>query len=807
MADTIMISPGVYSRVFDGTVRPAAPFGISSVIIAPRAKGPAMTPVFLKDRDEDEKIFGKPSSNGRDFGAYAARAFLDVKAAPLTMVRLLGVEDTGVVPGFNIGSAGGIYAIGASGSHVVALVATSGALTLAGTMTSSVENLAIDIAGYGAVTASLVANSSKYIKKVLNTDPTQWSTQKHFVLATYDYGNMTPASNNAFFATKIPGANDWTDAYITGATTQVISQPFGSTEYGLFGIGNKFAGNSANTEFKISITNIKKSPNPSQSEFGTFTLLVRKYDDNDRNPIVLETFSNLTLDRDAANYVGRAIGDMYQVWNSTTKKFDEFGEFESKSQYIYIVPSLDLQNGNVPDSALPFGFNGYQKLADGAVSSKASFPDFPFVNAMTYKNDFNTKVFWGIAVVNNESGTIRQGVPDKAIHLNKALTSASGTTGQKFSLKWLSGATSLVSGYSSTERLTETNLLAMSTSIAYNTGTASPTGGTSGYMSLDNIENTALAKFTFVPVDGFDGVDVTKTNPFDPSDMGTTSAYQTLACRTAIDMISNPEDQELNDIAIPGIWASKVTEYAVEMVESRGDMFYIMDISGSSVDDAVDDLSYRGVDSNLAATYYPWLRLEDKVNKKLVEVPPSTIMPAVFSYSDSMSFAWIAPAGFTRGGLGIHGVKRAKDKLKKEERDRLYESRINPIATFAKEGVVVWGQKTLQNKESALDRINVSRMILRVRREIAKEATKIVFEPNVADTWGKFVNKVTPKLERVRQNFGINEFELILDERTTTEDMIERNIMYGKLAIVPTRSAEKILIDFFLTNTAAGFSK
>jgi hypothetical protein len=807
MADTIMISPGVYSRVFDGTVRPAAPFGVSSVIISPRAKGPAMQPVFLKDRDEDEKLFGLPSSNGKDFGAYAARAFLDVKAAPLTMIRLLGLEDTGVTPGFNIGSAGGIYAIGASGSHVIALIASSGAVTFGGTLTSSVENLAIEIAGYGGVTASLVANSSKYIKKVLNTDPTQWSTQKHFVLATYDYANMTPASSNAFFVQKIPGANNWNDSYITGATTQVISQPFGTTEYGLFGIGNQFAGNSANTEFKISITNIKKSPNPSQSEFGTFTLLVRKYDDNDRNPIVFETFSNLTLDRDAPNYVARAIGDMYKVWNRSTKKFDEYGEFENKSQYIYVVPSVDLQNGNVPDAALPFGFNGYRGLTSGSFSDKASFPDFPFVNSMTYKSDFNMRVFWGLSVVNNESGTIRQGVPDRAMHLNRALTSASGTTGQKFSLKWLSGATALVNGYSSTERFTENNLLAMSTSIGYNTGSTNPTGGTAGYMSLDNIENTALAKFTFVPVDGFDGVDVTKSNPFDPSDMATTTAYQTFAYRTAVDTISNPEDQELNDIALPGIWASKVTDYTVEMIESRGDMFYIMDISGSSVDDAVDDLSYRGVDTNLAATYYPWLRLEDKVNKKLVEVPPSTVMPAVFSYSDSMAFAWVAPAGFSRGGLGIHGVKRAKDKLKKEERDRLYETRINPIGTFSKEGVVVWGQKTLQRKESALDRINVSRMILRVRREIAKEATKIVFEPNVADTWGKFVNKVTPKLERVRQNFGINAFELILDERTTTEDMIERNIMYGKIAIVPTRSAEKILLDFFLTNTAAGFSK
>jgi hypothetical protein len=288
-------------------------------------------------------------------------------------------------------------------------------------MTSSVDDLAISIAGYGDVTASLNKSSSKYLKKVLNTDPSQYSTQKHIVYAVYNYANKTPASNNAFFAARVPGGNNWQDSFITGSTTEVISQPFGVTEYGLFGIGNRFAGVSANEQFKVTIMNLKKSTNSSVDEFGTFTLLVRAYDDNDRNPVVLESFSGLSLNPESPNYICRVIGDSYRVWNKSQKKFDEFGDYENKSKYIYIIPSLDLKNGNCPESSLPFGFRGIRGLVSGAFSSKASFPEAPFVSNLLYKNDFNTRVCWGTAVVNNSSGSLNDGVLDRALHLPKAL--------------------------------------------------------------------------------------------------------------------------------------------------------------------------------------------------------------------------------------------------------------------------------------------------------------------------------------------------------------------------------------------------
>lgn len=811
MVDRVLISPGVYDREIDGTIRPASPVGVGAAVIVQRAKGPAMEPILVKDRDEDELLFGLPSSNGKDFGAYTARTYLNLQTNPLTQIRVLGMDDTGVTPGFNIGAAGGLYAIAGSGSQVVALILSSGTVTLGGTLTSSADSLALSIAGYGDVTASLNKSSSKYLKKVLNTDPTQYSTQKHLVYAVYDYASKTPAFQNAFFSLKIPSANNWQDSFITGSTTTIISQPFSTTEYDIFGIGNRFAGASANKEFKITILNIKKSSNPDVDEFGTFSLVVRRYDDNDRNPVILESFSGLTLNPDSPNYVCRVIGDMYKVWNKSEKKFDEFGEYENKSKYIYVVPSLDLRNGNVPDSALPFGFKGHRSVLSGALTDKASFPDVPFVSNMTYKTDFNTRVCWGVAVVNNSSGSLNDGVLDRALHLPKALTLASGSTGAKFSLKWLSASVGSVSGFDVASRLTDIEISVMSTSINYNTASTVPStsgsSGFTGYLSLENIENTPLAKFTTIVTDGFDGVDITRANPFDPADMTTTTAYQTYAHRTAIDMLANPDEFEFTDIAVPGVWATKVTDYAIDMAEGRGDIFYIMDVSGTTVDDVIDHVTAKNVDSNYAACYYPELTINDSVNRKQVNVPNTVVMPAVFAYNDSVAFPWYAPAGMNRGGLKVHGVKKAKEKLSKPKRDKLQENRINPIASFSGEGVVVFGQVTLQKAASALDRINVRRMLLRVRKMIAKEATKIIFEPNVPAVWDRFKARVRPKLEAIQRNFGIEEFELILDESTTSEDLIERNIMYGKIAIKPTRAAEKILLDFFVTNNAASFAE
>ncbi len=806
--ERILVSPGVFTREIDGTVRAADPQGVGPVIIGVRAKGPAMQPIRVKDVDDDEQTFGAPRSEGKDFAAYAARLHLRQAGTPATVIRVLGMSDTGVTAGYTVGN---LYAIGASGSNVVALIQASGSttVTLAGTLTSSVDNLAISISGLGSFSASLNKNDANYIKKILNTDPTLWATQKHVVYAVYDHASRTPTVSNAFFAAQVIGGTNWTDEFITGSTTVVISQPFGSVEYDLFSVGSRFAGESANTEVKVSVRNIRRSPNESLYEYGSFDLLVRAFNDNDRSPVVLESFNNVNLDPNSRNYVVKRVGDRYRAWNKSTKKFDVLGDFENKSKYIYINPSNDLTNANVPGIALPWGFKGYRNLSAGAVTNKATFAALPLVQNMLFKSDFTTKVYWGTEIILNASGAINPGVPDQLRHISKALVAVSGATDPNFSLRYVSGSIGNVPGFTTAARLTENQIASLSTSLKYVSASSvapSGSGGYTGWLDVANLENTPLAKFTFPICDGFDGLDDRKVNPLDPSDMTSATTLQASSFRAAVDMIANPEEVELTELAIPGIWASKVTDYALEKISDRGDAFYLMEITGSSVDDVISEVTTRNLDSNYAAVYYPSVKLYDEVNDKTVEVPPTTVIPAVMSYSDRVSFPWTAPAGFSRGGLKQFGVTEAKDKLKQSERDRLYENRINPIGTFPQQGVVVFGQKTLQAAPSALDRINVRRMLLRVRKQIARIGLSVVFEPNVAKTWESFTNKINPFLEQVRANAGISEFKVILDARTTTEDLIERNIMYAKLAIKPTRTAEYILLDFFITNNAAGFS-
>lgn len=797
MAERVIVSPGVFSREIDQTIRPADTRGAGLALVGPRAKGPAFEPVIIKDLDEDMQMFGPPGKDGKDYSAYTARAYLKQAAVPTTNIRVLGLSDTGVVCGFSVG---GVYALGASGTNVVALIHSSGAVSLEGTLTSSVSELAINIAGYGSVTASLNRSDSKYLTKVLNTDPSQYSTKKHYVYAIYDYCNKTPIDNNFFVSEVDSSAGTLTDQYITGATTTVISQQFGSTEYDLFGVCSRFAGDSANTEVKVSVRDIRKSPNPTQYEYGSFTLVVREFADNDKAPRVLETFSNLSLDPSSRNYFCRRIGTRYRSWNASTKKFDEFGDYANKSKYIYVDPSTDLENGNVPATALPYGFGGYRLPASGCVGDKAGFPALPYVSGALYKNEFSTKVYWGVEITNNMSGAANYGVSDKLKHLAASLLLGSGTTDTTFSLRHLSGATANVSGYSTTARLTDAGLSALSTSIHYD-------DNSSGNLTLDNIENTSLAKFTFPISNGFDGVDIHKSNPFDPENMTTVTAYETHAYRTAMDMLANADEIEINEVVAPGVHASKVVDYTLEMVEDRGDCLYLMDVSGATVEAVTSDVTSKQLDSSYAACWYPWVRIYDEVNDKFVFVPPTTMMPAVIAKSDLTAFHWSAPAGLARGGLGQFGVVEAKDKLNKADRDSLYENRVNPISTTTTDGVVVWGQKTLQIAASALDRINVRRLLLKLRKVISREATRVVFEPNVPSTWGKFVSRVQPYLERVKQNSGLDDFKLILDERTTTEDLIERNIMYAKIAIKPSRTSEYVLLDFFITNNAAGFEE
>ena len=213
-----------------------------------------------------------------------------------------------------------------------------------------------------------------------------------------------------------------------------------------------------------------------------------------------------------------------------------------------------------------------------------------------------------------------------------------------------------------------------------------------------------------------------------------------------------------------------------------------------------------------AGGFYPWVQIADNLNQsKLVWIPPSVAALGAFGRSQAQSELWFAPAGFNRGGLGNLGgargpkVIQARQRLDSKERDLLYEVNINPIATFPAEGVVIFGQKTLQADQSALDRINVRRLLLFLKSQVSTVARNLLFDQTVQSTWNRFKSQVNPILSYTRARFGLNDYKLVLDDTTTTADLVDRNIMYAKIYIKPARAIEYIVVVFVITRTGADF--
>jgi hypothetical protein len=245
--------------------------------------------------------------------------------------------------------------------------------------------------------------------------------------------------------------------------------------------------------------------------------------------------------------------------------------------------------------------------------------------------------------------------------------------------------------------------------------------------------------------------------------------------------------------------ASKV----IDVCEDRGDCFAILDPVeyGKNVVDATTQAETR--DSNYAAMYWPWIKVPDNQTGTQRWVPPSVALGGIYAFNDKVAHPWFAPAGLNRGGIDT--AIQAERKLTQADRDSLYDSNVNPIATFPGQGVTVFGQKTLQKKSSALDRINVRRLLIKVKKFIASSSRFLVFEQNTAATRRRFLGIVNPYLENVQSQSGLNAFRVVMDETNNTPDTIDRNQLIGQLFLQPTRTAEFIVLDFTIQPTGASF--
>ena len=347
--------------------------------------------------------------------------------------------------------------------------------------------------------------------------------------------------------------------------------------------------------------------------------------------------------------------------------------------------------------------------------------------------------------------------------------------------------------------------------------------------NYESVLDAGYDRFTAPFYGGYDGLDITEAEPFRNSqfDAGEsrTTQYTFHTLERAIKAVADPEVVEANLMVMPGITNETLTTKLIETCTDRADALAIIDLKGDykpftestdsessrigSLSTTVTNLKNRNLNSSYGCCYYPWVQIRDSENSKMLYVPPSIVALGTFASSQNASEVWFAPAGFNRGGLtqGSAGltVTGIRERLTSKNRDTLYEANINPIATFPSEGIVVFGQKTLQVTQSALDRINVRRLMIFIKKEISRMANEILFDQNVQATWDRFTSKAVPFLESVKARLGLTDFKVVLDTTTPTPDLIDRNIMYAKIFLKPARAIEFIAIDFMITNTGAAF--
>ncbi|MAG25548.1 hypothetical protein CMI47_08220, partial [Candidatus Pacearchaeota archaeon] len=343
---------------------------------------------------------------------------------------------------------------------------------------------------------------------------------------------------------------------------------------------------------------------------------------------------------------------------------------------------------------------------------------------------------------------------------------------------------------------------------------------------LKNSGNRNFAKFTFFLQGGFDGVNVfnkskrsllnnsCKWEMDDSGNQGGTDGPTVAAYRKAVDIMETKSDVDIKLLAIPGIRHNSVTDYAVDAVEDRFDALYIMDIEERDTTDqivtgslqnvnvgyTVAAFKNRSLDTSFAAAYFPDTIVRDPTTLTNVQVPPSVSVLGAFSRNDRLGHPWYAPAGFTRGALS---AERSALPLKRANLDDLYDADINPITTFPGTGLVVWGQKTLLSSQSSLDRVNVRRLLIEIRRSVRSVANSLLFEPNRSETLDRFNALVTPILQSIQEKSGVDRYKVVIDASTTTQADIENNTLRGKIYVQPTRTAEFIALDFMVSNAGA----
>ena len=771
MAERI-VSPGVFTRENDLSFLAQGVGEIGAAFIGPFKEGPAFVPTIVRSQSEFAEKFGTP--DGTYYTEYAVQNYLR-EAGSATIVRVAGVG------GYQQAAPLAIFASGSSNQSLATKLVGVLHSTAVGdegvgfTGATVVSNDSIDgsfvintLSAGVNVSASILRTATNDLADVFGTSPfgvkTAYAYSYFENIASLYTGS---AGNNIVITRVVLPTQDFAFDAQAAETPTVKSQLISGDRYDLFRFVTLGDGTTYNTKFKVGISNVKAAGEDGSTDYSTFTVTIRSFGDTDKRKVVLETFNNVNLDPASPNYIARRIGDRYFTIGNDGK-ITEFGDYSNQSKYVRVVVS---EQGSFPVSAAPFGHGAYINPITTTNAAESLL-----VPAAVYKTD---------SVENTSSSPIKFSGFDFE------------TTGVSLDNKQY------------LKPIPQTSFTGSNVVFAFDSQLSLQMTGSN---SADMVKRQFVLGFQ----QGFDG-----TNPTVKINLGTlispansqgfnlstSTSSGSIAYQKAIAAISNADEYDINMVATPGIIRMlhpSVTTAVIDMVEDRQDCFYIADFTTADATITEATEQANSVDTNYAGTYYPWVKTIDTNTNKLLSVPPSVLLPAVYAANDAIGAEWFAPAGLNRGG--ITGAVSVLNRLTHSERDTLYENKVNPIAAFPGQGIVAFGQKTLQDKASALDRINVRRLLITVKKFVASTSRFLIFEQNTAQTRARFINTVTPYLEAIQQRQGLYTFRVVMDETNNTPDVIDRNILAGQLFLQPTKTAEFIVIDFNILPTGASFT-
>jgi hypothetical protein len=671
MAETL-VSPGVLARENDNTFIQQQPVDAGAAIVGPAVKGPVEIPTLVTSYSDYQNRFGTTFESGSGEYTYltsiSAYNYFQNGGNSLLVTRVVSSS-----------SDWGYASATVYGSSVESGVLDTAADALLTSITSNPTDCdaatytAVDLTGgtgtgaQATVVCASGAGTSTITSITITTAGTGYVVGDTLTIEATLLGTVSSA------ATIVLDAGDIVDtAPVASFTLETLDKGvlFNNTS-SLLSNGALDSGSKDSIRWEINTANTAS---------GTFSLLIRRGDDNSTSKVALETYTNLSLDPKSENYISKVIGDQTLAYNSTENYIEVSGSYPNASRYVRVK--------SVPGATLNY-FNN-------AGEARSEFTsNIPVVGSGSYGGSFD--------------GGSGSNIPSSAgLYYDKIATQTQG----------------LVAG--------------------------------------------------------------------DYTDM--------------LNLLSNQDDYRYNLMLLPGLTdqshSSPITK-AISNAQSRGDHMVIVDPVNYASTQAQAKTEAAGRDTSYASMYWPWLRTIDPDSGENVWVPASTMMGGVFAFNDSASEPWFAPAGINRGGLGT--VIQAERKLSATNRDDLYQANINPIATFPGTGVVVYGQKTLQKQASALDRVNVRRLLIELKGYISQIGQNLVFEQNTAATRNNFLAQVNPYLESVQSRQGLYAFKVIMDESNNTPDVIDRNQLIGQIYIQPTRTAEFIYLDFNLQPTGASF--